>query len=105
MERTSLEGPDERRALGDERPARAEAEQTNAFVRGASAEQVAHKVMSSIISQTDDGNCSEERERVLRDPVKRLSERERDTHERRTRTTPNKRWRRTRSRRTFSACG
>lgn len=73
MERTSLQWPDERRALGDECPTRAEAEQPDAFVRGASTEKVAHKVMPSVIRQANDRNCSEERERVLRDPVQSLS--------------------------------
>ena len=54
MERTGLQGPHERGALSDERPARAEAEQPDAFVRGASTKEVAHEIVSPVIGQADD---------------------------------------------------
>lgn len=66
--RTGLQRPYERAALCDERPARAEAQQPDALVAGAGAEQVAHECRAPVIDQTDDRDGGEQRERVLRDP-------------------------------------
>ena len=67
--RTGAQRPDERVALGDESPAGAKAEETNALVAGTSAEQVAQERVPAIVRQADDGDGGEEGEGVLRDPL------------------------------------
>lgn len=62
------QGPRQGLALGDERPARAEAEQADTLVTRARAEQVANKVVTAVVRKADDRDGGEEREGVLGNP-------------------------------------
>ena len=54
MTLTSTQGPNKGVPLGDERPAGAEAEESDALVARTSAEQVSDELMTAVIRQADD---------------------------------------------------
>ena len=54
MTLTSTQGPNKGVALGNERPAGAEAEESNTLVARARAEQVTDKLVTPVIRKTDD---------------------------------------------------
>lgn len=93
--RTCLQGPYERRALSNEGPARAEAKQPDSFIARSSAKQVAHEWVAAIVGKTDDRECRQERERILRDPASKSMHINKTSQGTIQRTIPRKRWRRT----------